>query len=170
MILYDIFLRNKDKVEQITNICKNCYPENESFDYVEYVFRKCLLKTPKETFPIKEITIKKEPSKDNDGKFSYDVSGYCNEDGDYYALEFNDWAEWMAYPVSCITMENFLDEEIIAHCIEEMTFLGLEEDIEEAQKRLEQIKDDLDSGNYTGIPFEELEKLVDNQGDDNGQF
>ena len=140
MILYDIFLRNKDKIGQITDICQNYYPENESFEYVEYVFRKCLLKTPKETLPVKEICIKKIPSRDNDGTISYDVSGYCSENGEYYALEFNDWSEWMAYPVSCISLENFSDEEIIAHCIEEMTFLGLEEDIKEAQDRLEQFK------------------------------
>ena len=156
MILYDLFWRNKDKIDQITDICKRCYPENESFEYVDYVFRKCLLKTLKEAEPIKEIHIEKKPSEDGDGRIFYDVSGFCKEDGQYYALEFNDWAEWMAYPVSCTTMENFSDEEIIAHCIEEMTFLGLEEDIEKAQKQMEEFKNDIKSGNFTAIPFNEI--------------
>jgi tetratricopeptide (TPR) repeat protein len=67
---------------------------------------------------------------------NYHLSGYKKrpktkrEAKTPYGIEFADWAKWLGMDIDRGTMEDYSDEEIIAHCLWEMTFNGFtQEDI-----------------------------------------
>lgn len=41
-----------------------------------------------------------------------------------FALELTDWGEWISMPIDQSTMQRMTEEEIIVHCIFEMTWCG----------------------------------------------
>jgi len=45
-----------------------------------------------------------------------------------YAIEFRPWAEWLDMDIDEETLSNYLESEIIVHCIWEMTFCGYDND------------------------------------------
>ncbi|GHV09985.1 hypothetical protein FACS1894162_2030 [Bacteroidia bacterium] len=66
----------------------------------------------------------------NDEENYHDVSG-CKtqpatkkEATTRYGLEYTDWAEWLGMDIDHNTLEDYLEEEIIANCFWEMTFCG----------------------------------------------
>lgn len=56
-----------------------------------------------------------------------DVMGYSVEDDEYYALEFMDWNEWLGFEVAEMSLRQFGALRFVCYCLEEMTFLGTEE-------------------------------------------
>src|SRR5262249_36274503 len=46
---------------------------------------------------------------------------------DGVALEFRPWKEWLGMSIAAITLKEFTELEIIAHCLYEMTFIGFDE-------------------------------------------
>ncbi|MDO8283286.1 MAG: hypothetical protein Q7U10_11815 [Thermodesulfovibrionia bacterium] len=61
------------------------------------------------------------------GKNAYlDVSGVCTEKGaqQLYALEYTPWSKWLGYEVDKKVLKKMPTEEIVAHCLWEMTFMG----------------------------------------------
>lgn len=81
-----------------------------------------------------------------------DVSGYytnISDRNDEYsnslAIEFTPWQEWLGMPIDTKTLEKFNELEIIAYCLNEMTYVGFEqEDIQAEMDRIKQIADDYD--------------------------
>lgn len=142
MILYDLFQNYRALIPKISRIARELYPDNFDYYYVEYVFDTCLNKTPKKSDKNIEIMIDKVLS-EFDGKIWFDVYGLCKDTDIKYALELNDWEEWLVYPISAVTAEHYSDEKILAHCIEEMTFLGLEKDIKETRDKLHSMMEDI---------------------------
>jgi hypothetical protein len=140
MILNDLFQDYRVLVPKISGVVREKYPDNADYYYVEYVFDACLSKAPRKSDKNLEIMIDGVLS---DGKIWFDVYGLCKDTGTKYALELNDWEEWLAYPISAVTAEHYSDEEILAHCIEEMTFLGMEEDVREMRDKLNSMVDDI---------------------------
>lgn len=56
-----------------------------------------------------------------------------------YALEFAPWQEWLGMTIDPETLARYNEEDILAHCLGEMTFLGYEQGIVGAKaRRLEQ--------------------------------
>ncbi len=50
-----------------------------------------------------------------------------------YAIEFTDWAEWLAMDIDHESLSKYSELEIIGHCLLEMTFYGFtREDIKKA--------------------------------------
>ncbi|MEW6740084.1 MAG: DUF6557 family protein [Nitrospirota bacterium] len=94
------------------------------------------------------------------GKNEYfDVSGICLEKDvkQSYALEYTSWSKWLGYEVSPKVLKRMLKEEIIAHCLWEMTFMGftqnkIRRELNKLKKRVEDIK----TGKVKTIPFEEV--------------
>ena len=140
MILHDLFQNYRVLIPKISRIVKEIYPDNSDYYHVEYVFDACLRKTPRKSDKNIEIIIDKILS---DGKIWFDVYGLCKDTGIKWALELNPWEEWLTYPISAVTAEHYSDEEILAHCIEEMTFLGMEEDIKEIRDNLNSMVEDI---------------------------
>jgi hypothetical protein len=67
----------------------------------------------------------------------------------YYAIEFTPWAEWLSSPIMRKSLKEFHQLDILCHCLWEMTWDGFEEEqiqgkIKELNKRVEEIKKDLD--------------------------
>ena len=72
------------------------------------------------------------------------VHGYMPDEDIGYAIEFTPWNVWLAMPVHPETIVAFSEEEIVAHCIWEMTFCGFEEDyIQEKIKSIKEIAEDI---------------------------
>jgi hypothetical protein len=63
-----------------------------------------------------------------------------------YAIEFRDWAEWVAMDIDHVSFSKYSELEIIGHCLWEMTFCGFtQEDVKKAidtiDKRAKDAKD-----------------------------
>lgn len=41
-----------------------------------------------------------------------------------FALEFNPWAEWLGMEVDSVTLVEYTESDIIAHCLFEMAYVG----------------------------------------------
>jgi hypothetical protein len=80
-----------------------------------------------------------------------------------YALEFRPWQEWLGMAVSPETMEKFPPEEIIAHCLWEMTFIGFEEpEIQKQIEELEKTVEDIKSGKAPkGKSYSSVKEMMD---------
>jgi len=61
-----------------------------------------------------------------------------NEISNGIALEFTKWNKWLGMKIQEMTLKEFTELEIIAHCLYEMTFVGYEES--EIQDEVEKIK------------------------------
>ena len=56
------------------------------------------------------------------------VSAISLEDGLNYAIGFMPWNEWLGMRLNPQVLEKYSEEEIISHCLWEMTFYGYDED------------------------------------------
>lgn len=89
---------------------------------------------------------------DYDNTDYVDVSGYYTNPADRndqhtnsLAIEFTPWQEWLGMPIDSESLEKFSGLEIIAYCLNEMTYAGFEqEDIQAEMDRIKKIADDYD--------------------------
>lgn len=94
------------------------------------------------------------------GKNSYfSASGICAEEGDHqsYALEYTSWSKWLGYEVDQATLKKMPGEEIVAHCLWEMTFMGFTQT--RIRRRLATLKKrvkDAKEGKVKTIPYKEV--------------
>ncbi len=127
------------------------FPDQEEYmeDY-EKMFNE-LQVTPSKA---SNITIDVELIHDSYDDTQYvDVSGYYTNPADRtdefsnsLAIEFTPWNEWLAMPIDEKSLKNFSELEIIAHCLNEMSYSGFEqEEIQEELSRIKEIKEDYDS-------------------------
>lgn len=84
------------------------------------------------------------------GSFYYDVYGKKEGDGEILGLMFTPWSEWMGMEITKETLSALSPEEIVAHCLYEMTFCGftekeMEYEREKTIKTVEEAKTDPDS-------------------------
>ncbi|ASB50582.1 DUF6557 family protein [Alkalitalea saponilacus] len=123
--------------------------QNDLLDDYENVFCKL------QTIPIQEsnVTIDVQWVHDDYDNSEYvDVSGYYtnpNERTDEYsnslAIEFTPWQEWMGMPVNPESLKLFSELEIIAYCLNEMTFAGFDqEEIHGEMNKIRQIAKEYD--------------------------
>ncbi|MEW6599821.1 MAG: DUF6557 family protein [Nitrospirota bacterium] len=87
------------------------------------------------------------------------VSGVCTEKGtkQSYAIEYSPWSKWLGYEVDNKVLKKMTKEEIVAHCLWEMTFMGFTQS--RIRSRLSVLKrrvKDLKEGKVKTIPFEEV--------------
>jgi hypothetical protein len=100
------------------------------------------------------------------GKNQYfHVRGICTE-GDHrsYALEFTSWAKWLGYDVEQATTKKMPKEEIVAHCLWEMTFIGFTQN--KIRRRIAALKKqdkDIKEGKAKTIPYEEVMTLLESK-------
>jgi hypothetical protein len=86
---------------------------------------------------------------DNDGQPSVvDVSGRNphpepEDITNSLALEFTSWGKWLGMDIDSLTLKEFTEQEIICHCLNEMTYAGFdEEDIQSEFSKLKSIVDE----------------------------
>lgn len=93
-----------------------------------------------------EITIEIEFISDEE---FYDVYGKRQDDKNKYSLSLSGWNEWLHYTISDSTLQNFQKDEIVTHCLWEMTFYGLQEtDILSKKEELSYASDKIDKKEY----------------------
>ena len=87
------------------------------------------------------------------------VSGLCTVKGirQSYALEYTPWSKWLGYEVDKKVLKKMLKEEIVAHCLWEMTFMGFTQN--KIRSRLSVLRrrvNDIKEGKVKTIPYEEV--------------
>lgn len=103
----------------------------------------------------------------NDDEEYIDVSGLHNnpknkEEKHSQGLELTPWQNWLGMEISEESLTNFSKEEIIVHCLHEMTYVGFfEEDIPNVNNRIkkkrQEIKSIIDEERYvSGTSIDEL--------------
>lgn len=94
------------------------------------------------------------------GKNAYfDVSGRCVEEDiqQLYALEYTPWSKWLGYEVPQNILKKMPKDEIVAHCLWEMTFAGFtQKKIWRKISALKKQSQDIKEGKVKTIPFEEV--------------
>ena len=73
------------------------------------------------------------------------VSGnFYDEPDTTYSLMFTSWQEWLGMKVDNSSLENYGEEEFIAHCLWEMTFVGFDPcEIDMEREKMEIMEQDL---------------------------
>lgn len=89
----------------------------------------------------------------------FSVSGICLEKDiqQSYALEYTPWSTWLGYEVDKNVLKKMSKEEIIAHCLWEMTFMGFTQN--KIRRKLNSLKKqvkDIKEGKVKTIPFDEV--------------
>ena len=95
----------------------------------------------------------------------FDVSGISAE-GDHqsFALEFVSWGKWLGYEVDQATLKKMPKEEIVAHCLWEMTFIGFTQNkIRRRLAAMEKQVKDVKEGRAKTIPHEEIMALLESR-------
>jgi hypothetical protein len=83
-----------------------------------------------------KIEIKEyDPDSDESGGSRFGVSG-IDEDGSG-DISFVPWSNWKGMEIDSETDEQYSDDEVVAHCLEEMTFAGFSQ--EEVQKKVAEL-------------------------------
>lgn len=95
---------------------------------------------------------------DEDGNPSVvDVSGLNPKPEDItngLALEFSSWDKWLGMDINSLTLKEFTEQEIICHCLNEMTYAGFDEG--EIQSEFSELKSIVDE--YNAMTTEEKAK------------
>lgn len=145
MKLKEIIL--KSNWEAVRKALLHLYPsQNRSISGYEIVYKKLRSK------PLKESSLtlccdKDHSSLKGEDQLSdiYGTDGTKRDDGELevFSLSLHPWAKWLGSSLSDKTLSNYSNEEIISHCLFEMTFHGFtESEIRKVKKELSmRIKD-----------------------------
>jgi len=97
------------------------------------------------------------------GKNAYfSVSGICLEKDiqQSYALDYTPWSKWLGYEVDQSVLKKLSKEEIVAHCLWEMTFAGFTQG--KIRRKINALKKqikDVEEGRVKTIPYDEVKAL-----------
>ena len=101
------------------------------------------------------------------GKNAYfAVSGICVEEDiqQLYALEYTPWSKWLGYEVSQNILKKMPKDEIVAHCLWEMTFAGFtQKKIWRKISALKKLVQDIKDGKVKTLPHEEAMALFEDK-------
>lgn len=121
--------------------------QHELLDDYEKVFYELRTMQPAES----NVTIDVHWVHDDYDDTDYvDVSGYYTNPADRtdeysnsLAIEFTTWQEWLGMPVDQKSLKEFSELELIAYCLDELTYAGFEQDeIQAEMNRIKKIADD----------------------------
>ncbi len=126
-------LLNKVQWDDVKNRLIELYPDQEDcivgYDRV-YTRLKLLIDSNKilrKKPPNINICIKSHSGHINDEKLIYEVIG-IDKDGGVYNLSHEPWIVWLMMSIDSETLDNFDLEEIVSHCLWEMTVLGFDQE------------------------------------------
>ncbi len=140
--------------EAVREVFLRNYPsQKKSIIGYEIVYKKMRAKSP--TISTMELFCDKgEPILKGDNQFYdiYGVDGTKREDGELekFSLGLTPWSQWLGSALSEKILNNYTKEEIISHCLFDMTFHGFSEaEIKKFKKELDiRVKDSEDSIRY----------------------
>lgn len=116
------------------------YPDQkESEEIYRVVFQQLQLLNPSQTDLI--LVLEEKANELNPTPY-IDVSGKRINETMGYALEFSPWENWLGMELDKITLREFSDYDIVAHCLYEMTFIGYSQD--EIKQQLEELNSTVD--------------------------
>ncbi len=168
----------KNKIEKVLfkDILKACifknvkeallrlYPDQKKvINGYKYVFQTLRIMRPGHNKEGMVIDIRKAGR----GKNAYFcVSGVCTEKGiqQSYALEYTPWSKWLGYEVDKKVLKKMPKEEITAHCLWEMTFMGFTQN--KIRSRLSVLRrrvKNIEEGKVKTIPYEEVMARIKNK-------
>lgn len=90
------------------------------------------------------------------------VSGTKEGSDDSWALEFSPWEHWLDWDVFPTSLATYKPEEIVAHCLWEMTYMGFEQ--EEIQEKVQDMVDqveDIKNGISQGKVFKSVKDMLE---------
>ena len=130
------------------------YPgEKKSIRGYEFVYKKLRAKSPTNSSMVLSCS-KCGPDLKGDDEYHdiYGIDGTKREDGELesFSLSLSPWSEWLGSSLSKDILNNYTKEEIISHCLYDMTFYGFSEaDMKKAKKELDtRMKDTKDPIRY----------------------
>lgn len=114
----------------ISSLLLEIYPETEkNMEGYEMVFKKLMLMEPAKIDMYIDVSMEQNYP-DEDGYIA--VLGVYNNpktEEEHYsqAIEFTPWRKWLGMDISEESLAEFSEQEIIVHCLYEMTFAGFSE-------------------------------------------
>lgn len=152
----------KDKVKacnfrNIKEALLRLYPDQKkNIKGYRYVFQTLRLMKPRYNKEGMIIDIRKV-GRGRNAYFS--VSGVCREKGikQSFGIEYMPWSKWLGCEVNKQILKKMTKDEIVAHCLWEMTFMGftqnkIRRELNVLKRQVRDIKD----GKVKTIPFEEV--------------
>lgn len=139
------------------------YPDQKkNIKGYKYVFQTLRLMKPRYNKEGMIIDIRKV-GRGRNAYFS--VSGVCREKGikQSFGIEYMPWSKWLGCEVDKQILNKMTKDEIVAHCLWEMTFMGFKQNkIRRELNVLKRRVRDIKEGKVKTIPFEEvMQKLED---------
>ena len=99
------------------------YPEEKEYlEEYEVVYNSLLERKSKKTDLI--IVIESGEDEYEEGQIYYDVYGIEYGKDEHFALDLTHWSKWLGMKLGHETIKNYSPNQIVAHCLYEMTFLG----------------------------------------------
>lgn len=152
----------KDKVKacnfrNVKEALLRLYPDQKkNIKGYRYVFQTLRLMKPRYNKEGMIIDIRKV-GRGRNAYFS--VSGVCREKGikQSFGIEYMPWSKWLGCEVNKQILKKMTKDEIVAHCLWEMTFMGftqnkIRRELNVLKRQVRDIKD----GKVKTIPFEEV--------------
>jgi len=117
------------------------YPDSKkSIEGYEKVFAILQKKRSRKSDVEISIEVFREDEKDFPAEEYIRVSEVRKRDRESYAIEYTPWSEWLGMEIENQTYSHFIDVDIIAHCLWEMTWSGFKEiQIQKQIKEFEKI-------------------------------
>lgn len=75
----------------------------------------------------KEEDIRVDEFDDDDTSLYFDVSGFSIEEKLVYSIEAASYSDFLQYSIDTKTLEHYKPENILAHCLHEITYWGFED-------------------------------------------
>jgi len=140
------------------------YPDQKkNIKGYKYVFQTLRLMKPRYNKEGMIIDIRKV-GRSRNAYFS--VSGVCREKGikQSFGIEYMPWSKWLGCEVDKQILKKMTKDEIVAHCLWEMTFMGftqnkIRRELNVLKRRVRDIKE----GKVKTIPFEEVMKKLEDK-------
>jgi hypothetical protein len=93
------------------------------------------------------------------GEEYYDTNAINIKEKQNYAIEFTRWEQTANYKISTTTLKNYRPDEIVAHYLWEITFIGYtQEPIQKELKKLNNTVKRIKEGKEKMIPWEDVKK------------
>jgi hypothetical protein len=157
MTFGELLYQEKENIDEILNRMFELYEgqEKNREGYVK-VFNTLAEMEPKETdmvlnikhvkqdYEFADYTDEWEDVHGTNGRTMAQECEGCDSDEEVsWALEFQAWNKWVGMKIAEDTMERYSVNDVIAHCLFEVTFMGFDEKtIQEELKNINDIKDE----------------------------
>lgn len=124
-----ICLINKFKLKDIEKRIIELYPSEESA-VREGIYANIINSLVRKDVVDSSLSILVEKIITKEGDCYVLVSGLSKDDvsnRQKYGIEFGDWDEWLGMDIAAATLKQYLELDIVVHCLNEMTFISYDE-------------------------------------------